>query len=69
MIQQDIFGFEVPVDDPDLVDVLDPRDYLLVVLARLLLLQAFRLADLLEQLVPAAILHYQKQVLIIFNNL
>lgn len=57
------------MDDADLVYVLDPRYYLLVVLARLLLFQALRLADLLEQLVPAAILHYQEQVLIIFNNL
>ena len=48
MIEQDIFGLEVSVYDPNLVYVLNPRDYLLVVLARLLLLQALRLADLLE---------------------
>ena len=57
------------MDDANLVYVLDPRDYLLVVLARLLLLKALRLAYLLKQLVPAAILHYQKQVLIILDNL
>ena len=57
MIKEYVLRFEVPVHHADLVYVLDARTYLLVVLARLLLLQTLRLPDLLEQLVTTAVLH------------
>jgi len=55
--------------DADLVDVLYARDDLLIVLAGLVLLETLRLPDLLEQLVPAAVLHDQEEVLVVLYDL
>ena len=55
--------------DFDLMDVFDTRDYLLEKLAPFLLLQAFPLNDIVEELAAPSIFHDQEQLLRGFNNL
>lgn len=69
VVEKDVLWLEVSMHNADLVDVLDTRDYLLVVLAGLIFLEALGLPDLLEELVPATVLHDQEEVLIVLNDL
>ena len=55
--------------DFNLVYVFDPRDYLLEKLAPFLLLQAFPLHYIVEELTTPSIFHDQEQLLRSFNNL
>jgi hypothetical protein len=57
------------VHDPDLMNVFDSRDDLLIILAGFFLLETLRFSYLFEKLVSTAILHDKKQVLIIFYDL
>lgn len=54
---------------PDLVDIFDTRDDLLVVFAGLVFLEALGFSDLLKQLIATAVLHYEEQILVVFDNL
>lgn len=57
MVKQDVLGLQVSMHDSYLMNVLYAGDYLLIVLAGLVFLETLRLPDLLEELVPAAVLH------------
>ena len=69
VIKKYVFGFEIPVDYPDLVDVFNTWNNLLVVFTGLLFLEIFRFPNLLKELVATAILHNQEQILVVLDNL
>lgn len=60
VVEQQILGLEVSVNDAQLVQVLDRALDLLEELARLLLSQLLLLDDVVEELAPRNILHDQE---------
>lgn len=60
VIKEYVFGFEVPVDYADLVDVFNAWNNLLVIFAGFLFFEIFSFPNLLEELVATAILHNQE---------
>lgn len=62
VVQQQILRLQIPVADLDLMNVLNTRYDLLEELAALLLLQAFPLHYIVEELTTACILHDQEQL-------
>ena len=69
VIQEQILGFEISMADFNLVYVFNPRDYLLEKLAAFLLLKAFPLHNIVEELTAPSIFHDQEQLLRSFYNL
>lgn len=68
-INEQILGLEVPVDDAELVQVLDAGDELPEELAGLMLLQPFLFYDHLEELPLGHVLHHQEELLWSLNYL
>lgn len=69
MIEEDIFGFQVPVYDANFMNIFYPRYDLLIVFACLFLLKTLWFADLFKKLVSGAIFHDEEQIFVIFDDL
>ena len=69
VVEQKIFGLQVAVHDPQLVDVLDAREDLRVHLAGLFLGQAPVLDDVLKKLAAGTVLHDEVEVVVVFDHL
>lgn len=61
-VKQKIFGFQIPVANPELVNVVNASDEFLEVLAGCLFLEALALDDQLEKLAAVCELHDQVEV-------
>ena len=68
MVEEQVLRLEVPVNDAQLVEVLDAADDLLEEFAGFGLLELLLLHDVVEELAPAHELHYQKQLLRRLND-
>lgn len=68
MVEEEVFRLQVSVDDVQLMYVVNPRDYLLEKFASLFLLQSRVCHDVIKQLSPAGVLHYQVELLGSFND-
>mmetsp|Transcript_27182 Transcript_27182/g.33812 ORF Transcript_27182/g.33812 Transcript_27182/m.33812 type:complete len:303 (+) Transcript_27182:888-1796(+) len=69
VVEEEVLGLEVAMDDAQLVNILNARQNLRVHLAGFGLLEAPVLDNVLEKLSTRAVLHYQVQVVIVLNHL
>ena len=69
MVQEQVFRLKVSVDDSQLVDILDARNYLLVHFAGFFFLEPSVLDDVLKQLTSRTVFHDQVEIIVVLNHL